>query len=122
MERLNELVHQMIEVNNYMTDYRSDPMLGKKLINITSTITTEYGMYLHNEMRSIYNQFFPEDSVQPMLEYLWHEVRVNGDHFNTSEVLIGIKANPLRVVVRNEIGSFLQIIKTLEGDQTTVVA
>jgi hypothetical protein len=109
-EKLNDLISELSTLKSHMQEYGSDPKMGASLVKLTSNITAEFGQFLDAQLHDIYRNHFRENNVQPILEYLWHEVTVCGEEYFVSELMMGIKPNPLRIEVRNESGSISEIL------------
>ena len=110
MEELNKLITKMLFVKDYVEINGRDPLLEESLIEFSEVLKEKYGDYLVDRLFDVYDDFFEDDELKHLEDYIYGEVEVFSEDFDNKDMLISIKTSPLRIEVNDTLHTFNQVM------------
>lgn len=108
--KLNKLVEKAFIINNHMDSNGKDPLLEESLYDIIMQIKMSYGDFLTEKLFDFYEDYFEDNEMESLENYLINEVSVFGDELDQENLIIGIQPSPLRIEVYNANKNYQQVL------------
>lgn len=98
--KLNDLIKKVQAISKHQKSNRIDPLLNESLEDCLLEIKSQYGSYLMDKLFDVYDDFFSDDEMKPIEQYLTADgVAVEGDELEELHSKLTIKPYPLRFEV-----------------------
>lgn len=111
IKNLNEAIVLIAEKKNKKSNYAETDteytVLEDEIESLQSDLKVSYGSYLEEVLFNIYDEYCPDNDVQPIGSYITHEgllehghgVAVEADDFPGTKVRLALIPDPVRFVV-----------------------
>ncbi len=109
LQTLENLVSR-IKVANSMRRIHDDDWLSQSLQEEVAELKKRYGAFLQDRLFDIYDDYFSDNQMQDLEDYILGDVRVSGDELDQNDLRIRIKCAPLRVEVENPENRYHQVM------------
>ena len=108
--KLNKLVKKIAFVHNYLKSNGQDPLLEESLYDYISDLRTSYGDYLMSQLFEVYDEYFEDNELDLLENYICGDTMVYGEEFDQSELNVKIKPFPLRIELSSSSDNYCHTI------------
>ena len=108
--RLNNLINKIAFVQDYINSNGKDPLLEESLYDYKKDLRISFGEYLMSQLFKVYDEYFEDNNLDSLENYICGEATVHGEEFDQSELNVKIKPFPLRIELSNPSEDYRNII------------
>lgn len=109
--KLNKLIEKTVIIQQHMKAHGNDPLLLESLNDYLAEIKINYSDFLYDKLFEFYEDYFEDNEMETIENYLSGEVSVFGDELDQNEMLyLSIKPSPLRIEVSNPSHQYQNIL------------
>lgn len=98
-DRLNTLIEKITLISQHSQRVEIDPLLQESLTELKQELKVNYGEFLSDKLFEFYEDYFEDNEMENLDHYLAGEVQVFGDELDQEDLLLSIKASPVRIEV-----------------------
>ena len=110
LDRLNKLIKRIEFVSEYLMKNGNDPLLSESLEDYKEEMKSEFGAFLQDKLFDIYDEYFEDNEMLKLEEYIGKGVEVYGDEFEKDMVYLNMKPSPIRFEIHNSQDSYSSIL------------
>lgn len=110
LKRLNKLIKRIAFVSQYLKNNGNDPLLMESLIDDRQELRVSFGDYLKSRLFDVYDEYFEDDEILNVEDYIESGVEVYGDEFHKEKMRIRMKSSPLRIEVKDMEGTYCSVL------------
>lgn len=97
LRELNALIQKAQQISDEQVNGTMSSALNEQLLNCLNQIHSLYGHFLQNKLDEVYNNFFSNDQIKPLEQYLITDgVEVKGGVIHDHRSRLVIRPFPLR--------------------------
>lgn len=108
--KLNKLVEKACIINQHIKSNGKDPLLEESLYELIMQIKMKYGDFLKKKLFDFYEDYFEDNEMESLENYLINEVSVFGDELDQENLIIGIQPSPLRIEVHDVNNNYQHVL------------
>lgn len=110
LNRLNKLIKRIEFVSDYIDKNGTDPLLLESLNEYQEVLKQEYGSFLQERLFEVYDEYFEDDEMSQLNDYIGNGVLVFGDELMDGEVYLKMKSSPLRIQVNDIEDAYCKVL------------
>lgn len=110
IKKLNLLIEKACIISQHIRANGRDPLLEESLTEIIMQIKVRYGDFLSEKLFDFYEDYFEDNEMESLENYLLNEVSVFGDELDQETLIIGIQPSPLRIEVYNKDNNYQHVL------------
>ncbi|MCV9385794.1 hypothetical protein [Reichenbachiella ulvae] len=108
--KLNQLIEKTVIIKHHMNKHGKDPLLVESLNDYLTEIKIHFGEFLYEKLFESYEDYFEDNEMESIENYLSGEVCVYGDELDQEDLLLSIKPSPLRIEVSDPSHQYRNIL------------
>ncbi len=97
LQKLNKLINRITFLHNYLKSNGNDALLEERLYDYMSDLRTTFGEYLLSQLFEVYDEYFEDNELESLENYIYGDTMVHGEEFDQSGLRVKIKSSPLRI-------------------------
>lgn len=110
LNRLSKLIKRIEFVSGYLKSNGNDPLLIESLADYKQELKNEYGDFLRDKLFDVYDEYFEDEEILKLEEYICSGVEVCGDEFERDTVYLYMKSSPVRLEVYHSKDAYCSVL------------
>ncbi|WP_462251630.1 hypothetical protein [Ekhidna sp.] len=108
--RLNKLISRIELLTNHLNENGLDALLEESLLDYQQELKEEYGSFLQDRLFDIYDEYFEDDEILSLENYIGKGSEVYGDEFYKEKVFLNIKSSPVRFEIHDYEDAYCNVL------------